>query len=727
MVTPFALDRSTPARVRLLLLVLLAAALVLPQGGSPATAAPASGAVARPALLAPAAAAPSVWTLQGAGFGHGVGMSQYGARSMAEKGWSVRQVLAFYYPGTTYDAVPDTQTIAVNLLTRASSVPVRGQAQSSGGGGLTVRAGARRLTVPPTGSLTLTRAGAAVRATCWGCAGTTVVEGPVLDVVHDPATTDLDVAGSRYRFGRLRLSPTPAGGTLETVLEMRLHDEYLDQVAEMPWSWPDVALQAQAAAARSYALRKVAAGIRPACACHVHDTQADQVFAPLPSSDELPWWPRWKAAVRAGGAATTGAVVRYRGQVAETVYSSSTGGWTLANEDVFRTDPVPYLRSGPDPESLRAANPYRAWSRDVSGAALARAFGLPDVVRLDLRRRMPGHAVRDAVATSSSGATSTRTGTQLQRSLRLPSTYLWRAGTRTVGASAAALAVQVARTRPADASTVVLASLYDQHAADALMAAPLAGALDAPLLLSGVGQLGSLTTAELERRGRAVRTVLVVGGPSAISGAVLTSLRARGLTVTRLGSDARDATGAAVVDRMRAVRPVRSVAVTSVDGLDVGAAYAGTGVALGRPVVVAGRTGIPVRVRQAMARAGVTHVHLLGSTAHVTRAVQDQARSLRLSVTRSSASDEAGVAALVARSYAAAIAGDEVVLVPGGSSRRLHRVVAGGLGAPVLVVGSSVPTATAIALQRVPRWTSVRAAGDSSAVPTAVLRLAREA
>jgi stage II sporulation protein D (peptidoglycan lytic transglycosylase) len=36
----------------------------------------------------------------GRGYGHGVGMCQWGAKAMAEQGYSARQILEFYYPGT---------------------------------------------------------------------------------------------------------------------------------------------------------------------------------------------------------------------------------------------------------------------------------------------------------------------------------------------------------------------------------------------------------------------------------------------------------------------------------------------------------------------------------------------------------------------------------------------------------------------------------------------------
>ena len=38
----------------------------------------------------------------GRGYGHGVGMCQWGAKGMAERGYTARQILEFYYPGTTF-------------------------------------------------------------------------------------------------------------------------------------------------------------------------------------------------------------------------------------------------------------------------------------------------------------------------------------------------------------------------------------------------------------------------------------------------------------------------------------------------------------------------------------------------------------------------------------------------------------------------------------------------
>lgn len=673
----------------------------------------------------PVAAAPASWEIGGSGFGHGVGMSQYGAKRLADQGRGAREILRYYYAGTTYDAVPDTQRIGVALEQGAGSVVITGRATSAGGGTVTLRSGSRTVTAPGGAPVTVTRTGTSVRASCSSC-GWAPLTGTRMTADVWEARTDLQVAGATYRFGQLVLTPSRTSG-LHAVLWMRLHDEYLDQIREMPWSWPSAALEAQAAAARAYALRKVSAGVRDACACHVTDTVSDQVFHALPTGDELAAWPRWRAAVRATGSASTGYVPRYRGAIIEALYSSSHGGWSLDSEDVFGSS-LPYLRSRDDSPSLASGNPYRTWTRTVSAGTLARAFGLPDVVRLDLSSRVTGHAVRTAVATSSDGRTARLSGTQLRRALGLPSAFVRRAEARTSGSSPSALAAAVARrSNPVSASSVVLASSYEKDALHALVAQPLAGTLKAPLLLTGRRSLTSATTAELDRRGGAVRRAYVVGGPATVEDRVLRALRARGLTVVRLGGDSIDSVAAAVLDEITSRRSVSAVAVTRNPARSVAATFSGPARRLREPVVVAGATQVPWRTKGAIRRAKVTRAHLLGSSTHVPDAVASSLRSAGVTPVRLTGDDEAAVAGSVGRYFARSVGSAEVVLVPAGSSRVLHRAVAGGLGRVVLVGGAPLPAPTQETLQTVPSWTKVRAVGSTATVPSQALWLAREA
>jgi stage II sporulation protein D len=69
--------------------------------------------------MTPAHADPAIsarsgsFTIHGAGWGHGWGMSQYGAYGAALKGLSWKQILAFYYRGTRLDKLPSGAKIKV--------------------------------------------------------------------------------------------------------------------------------------------------------------------------------------------------------------------------------------------------------------------------------------------------------------------------------------------------------------------------------------------------------------------------------------------------------------------------------------------------------------------------------------------------------------------------------------------------------------------------------------
>ncbi|MGN6372721.1 MAG: SpoIID/LytB domain-containing protein [Solirubrobacteraceae bacterium] len=62
--------------------------------------------------------------IDGAGFGHGVGMSQEGARGYAEHGWSYERILAHYYTGTSLGAAPAKSVVKVLVHGKVRRVPL---------------------------------------------------------------------------------------------------------------------------------------------------------------------------------------------------------------------------------------------------------------------------------------------------------------------------------------------------------------------------------------------------------------------------------------------------------------------------------------------------------------------------------------------------------------------------------------------------------------------------
>src|SRR3982751_743802 len=86
-------------------------------------------ALATCALCAPSAHAASTFTIRGAGFGHGVGMSQYGALGYAEHGWNAASILGHYYTGTALGTTDPAAKVRV-LLSTAPKARITGARQA---------------------------------------------------------------------------------------------------------------------------------------------------------------------------------------------------------------------------------------------------------------------------------------------------------------------------------------------------------------------------------------------------------------------------------------------------------------------------------------------------------------------------------------------------------------------------------------------------------------------
>jgi stage II sporulation protein D len=154
-------------------------------------------------------------------------------------------------------------------------------------------------------------------------------------------------------------------GTLSLVVTLPF-EKYLEGIAEMPPSWPPAALEAQAIAARSYALAHInwsgqadAEVAQPICA-----TTSCQVYGGI-HVPPTPGIARWYAAVRN----TEGKVLLYSGSPADTVYYSTSNGHTYGNDQVFGSAPLPYLR--PVVERDDGASPTSHWHVTIPFGQLA--------------------------------------------------------------------------------------------------------------------------------------------------------------------------------------------------------------------------------------------------------------------------------------------------------------------------------------------------------------------
>ena len=371
---------------------------------------------------APANAAtpiPDSFAVQGAGWGHGVGMSQYGALGMAQEGYSATQILEHYYNPAKVTSSTSYASSDINVqLLKTGSTTI-----TPAGGKIRVKNGAS--TYESSAAVSFRISGSDISFTINGATytGTKVAvewEGTRYWPVTSSATTvsipgaDAESGTGTYRHGKINVSVL--NGQLNLVNSLRLNDEYLYGLAEVPSSWDAAALQAQAIAGRTYAMRNMGS-LKTACECNVYDEVASQKFTGWKKENEGGGviGKRWKDAVDATGVKSNGvpvsaSVVTYNGGLIEAVYSSSTGGFTRAGKSVWVTD-TPYLQSRDDHWALKPSvnNPNASWTTSISQKQAASAFGLGNVSSVAVAKTNEG-IILSATAKDSNGQTKTITG-----------------------------------------------------------------------------------------------------------------------------------------------------------------------------------------------------------------------------------------------------------------------------------------------------------------------------
>jgi stage II sporulation protein D len=293
------------------------------------------------------ATAASTFFIRGGGDGHGIGMSQYGAYGYALHGKNYRFILAHYYQGTAIGTTNPNRTVRVLLAT--------GSASFSGASA----AGHTRLRTAYTYDVKLVAGSGLQLVTLAGrkvgpqFSGLVTVTGP----------KPVDVPGLGTYRGSLQFRPDGAGG-VETVNAIGLDDYVRGVVAsEMPSSWAAQAQDAQAIAARTYAIITSVG----ATGYNLYDDTRSQVYGGVDA--ETP-------ATNAAVAATRGQVVTYHRAPAVTYFFASSGGYTESIQNVWPgATREPWLRGVPDPYDGAGNDPYHRWSEEMSLAAAARKLG----------------------------------------------------------------------------------------------------------------------------------------------------------------------------------------------------------------------------------------------------------------------------------------------------------------------------------------------------------------
>jgi SpoIID/LytB domain protein len=376
---------------------------------------------------------PAGFTIVGSGFGHGAGMSQYGAQGMGLDGYTASQILTHYYSGTTVDPVvlPSTN-IRVGILQDRAFVAVRGElvpgALTGGafnvvidsGTPIPVAPGAAASFATVNGLTEVSSNGAVLGAGAkvtldWVNADTVMHVKSGIDAASTvsalgTASCAPNACSSRYRYGTLELASglyDDAVADLVVVNTLRLSDEYLYGLGEVPSSWTDAAMQAQAIAGRSYAVKKTAT--RSGCACQIYATTLDQAFVGY-SKEIATSGDRWVAAVNATIVdPTTAYVVQYNGSIISTYYSSSTGGKSQPTSEVWGSA-FPYLVSVDDrwSQDPRVNNSNSAWTDTIDQATLvsklrAQGVDIADVWSMTVGGNYPSGGISKLNLSDSAG------------------------------------------------------------------------------------------------------------------------------------------------------------------------------------------------------------------------------------------------------------------------------------------------------------------------------------
>ena len=381
---------------------------------------------------------PTDFRFFGSGYGHGVGMSQIGARGQALESKTAVEILNYYYPGTAVTAYSDNQLIRVNIANLISSVTLNAVGSI---GEIRLYQGDIPLSESPepfgiypgdTTALFTNFAGSVVPALSSPTAKYAAINpAPAWTVRWDSATTTAlltnGATATQYKYGQIVFKSVTnlLSSYLAVTNTLRLHDEYLYGLGEVPSSWPAAALEAQAIAARTYALGKLSR-LRVECDCNIYNTTVDQNFVGYAKEIEAIYGIKWREAVdRTFVDENNALVVTLEGKPIQAFYFSSSGGVTQNVVDVWGS-PLPYLTGVPDPWSLDPTinRRYALWSRFVPQSVMAQAFLLPNVVSFTINSRTQTGSISSITAISSTGATATLNGELFRARVKLPSTWI---------------------------------------------------------------------------------------------------------------------------------------------------------------------------------------------------------------------------------------------------------------------------------------------------------------
>ena len=371
---------------------------------------------------------PKEFRLFGAGFGHGLGLSQWGSYGLARQGWGPTKILKHFYSGTRVareNAPP--KNLRIGLTQGEDSVRLEAQA-----GPVEIRLGGTQTgstvaTIPSGETWKVGAVGNEYRIV--DATGNIVdrVGSPnnPISIVYEPSDARVRIpnAGHAYNRGSIEFDLYSCSGGCAMRLILTVDPQgYLYGLGEVPSSWPMSALKTQAIAARTYAFTKAAASQhRAVCDCALYASSYDQVYSGWDKEGGVDG-DRWVAAVNQ----TEDQVVLNGAQTIQAFYMSSSGGYTENNENVWGGSPIDYLRGVCDPGDYTSANPNAVWEQTFTAGQVTKNLGLGigTVANfIDVTRGVSGRIV--SVTVQGANGQASISGATLRSSLGLPDDRLW--------------------------------------------------------------------------------------------------------------------------------------------------------------------------------------------------------------------------------------------------------------------------------------------------------------
>jgi stage II sporulation protein D len=310
------------------------------------------------------------FTFYGSGYGHGLGLSQFGALGLSRAGWAAERIVEHYFTGVRVaEHAPPVERVRVGLLQRRQEVRL---AAEGGPFDLVLENGTvvdtvpdgkrRRIRITADSEFrVLTPDGEVIGRQGWGGPGNDMLARSsarilVLDFGHaiGHGEIEFDMVGSRR-------------GHLVNVVGT---EPYLNGLSEVSASWSMEALGAQAITARSYLYWRLAGAARGGCSCDVFPTTQDGYWIGW-DREVSPSGDRWVAAVEA----TRRKVATHQGNWIYALYGSSSGGHTEAIRRVWPgAQDLPYLKGVCDPRDDVPENSSTRWIRGFTAAGVTGAL-----------------------------------------------------------------------------------------------------------------------------------------------------------------------------------------------------------------------------------------------------------------------------------------------------------------------------------------------------------------